>query len=229
MWTEHHIQREMEFVYSKVIVRSVNTFIPLGYDTINSSLVERGRSLMDPQPHPLLHSRWNRRPRMSSSGRQECGSHKGKLWAVRRMLKYFPAKSLKLIPHQIGSMATSVIMQMDDSIWQHSRVFWLHGMSQHPQPPRNKPHLSAFHCLPSFPMLDIHTLHYTHLQSNKGTSVWTFAFSLCMSPILQVAVSIRKDSVASFCEECVLWQVFGFHLIAPYTSKRSRVRFPAVP
>ena len=40
--------------YSKVIATSVNTFIPLGDETINFSLVERGRSLMDPQPHPLL-------------------------------------------------------------------------------------------------------------------------------------------------------------------------------
>ena len=41
--------------YSKVIARSVNIFIPLGGETINSSLEERGRSLMDPQRHPLLH------------------------------------------------------------------------------------------------------------------------------------------------------------------------------
>ena len=40
--------------YSKIIGRSVNTFIPLGDETINSSLIERGRSLMDPQSHPLL-------------------------------------------------------------------------------------------------------------------------------------------------------------------------------
>ena len=69
--------------------------------------------------------------------------------------------------------------------------------------------------LPPFPMLDERTLHYIHLQSNKVTTVWTCAFSLYMSPTLQMAVSIRNDSVASFCEECVLWRVFGFHLIAP--------------
>ena len=33
---------------------------------------------------------------------------------------------------------------------------------------------------------------------------------------LQMAVSKRSDSVASFCKECVLWRVFGFHLTAPY-------------
>ena len=41
--------------FSILIARSVNTFILLGDEIINSSLVERGRSLMDPQPHPLLH------------------------------------------------------------------------------------------------------------------------------------------------------------------------------
>ena len=46
---------QWNLLYSKVIARSVNTFIPLGDETINSSLVERGRSLMDPQLHPLLH------------------------------------------------------------------------------------------------------------------------------------------------------------------------------
>ena len=53
--------------YSKVIARSVNTFIPLGDETINSSLVERGRSLIDPQPQPSCtsSSKWNRCPQMS--------------------------------------------------------------------------------------------------------------------------------------------------------------------
>ena len=59
-------------------------------------------------------------------------------------------------------------------------------------------------CLPPFPMLDQHTLYYAHLQSNKETTVWTCAFSLCVSPTLQMAVSICNNSVASFCEECVL-------------------------
>ena len=41
--------------YSKVIATSVNTFIPLGDEIINSSFVERGRSLINPKPQPLLH------------------------------------------------------------------------------------------------------------------------------------------------------------------------------
>ena len=82
----------------------------------------------------------------------------------------------QLIPHQIDSMRTGVIKQKDDSVRQHSRAFWLYGGSQQPQPPRNEPHLSARLYLPLFPMLDEHTLHYAHLQSNKETTVWTCAF-----------------------------------------------------
>ena len=88
---------------------------------------------------------------------------------------------------------------------------------QHPQPPRNEPHLSVFVCLTPYPMLDEHAFLYAHLQGNKETSVWTCAFSLCMSPTLQMAVSISNNSIASFCEECVLWRMFGFHLTVPYT------------
>ena len=58
-------------------------------------------------------------------------------------------------------------------------------------------------------------LHYAHLQSNKVTTVWTYEFSLCVHPTLQMAVSTRNNSVASFCEECVLWRVFGLRLTVP--------------
>ena len=170
---------------------------------------------MDPQPHPLLHFLVRMKPTTTNVFLQVATNSKvtrGKIWYVRRMSKWFPATSLKLIPHQIGSMGTGIIMQKDDSVWQHSRAFWLYGTSQHPQPLRNEPHLSALLCLPPFPMLDEHTLQYAHLQSNKETTVWT-----CMSPTLQMAVLIRNNSVASFCEECVSWRVFGFHLTAPYS------------
>ena len=141
---------------------------------------------------------------------------RGKIWAVPRMLKCLPVKSLKLIRHQIVSMGTGVIKQKDDSVQQHLRAFWIYGASQHPQPPRNEPHLSALLCLPPLPMLEEHTLHYAHLQSNKETTVWTFAFSLCMFSTLQMVVSIRNNNVASFWEECVLWWMFGFHLNPPH-------------
>ena len=119
-------------------------------------------------------------------------------------LKCLPAKSLKLIPHQILSMGTGVILQKYDSVRQNYKAFWLYGAPQHPQPPRNEPHLSALLWLPPFPMLDEYSLHDAH------TTVWNCDFSLRMSPTLQMAVLIRNNSVASFCEECVLWQVFVF-------------------
>ena len=94
--------------------------------------------------------------------------------------------------------------------------FMARRRSQHPQPLRNEPHLSALLRLPPFPMLYEHTLHYAHLQSNKETTMWICAVSLWMSPILQMAVSMRNYSVASFCEDCVLCRVFDFDLTAPY-------------
>ena len=74
---------------------------------------------MDPQPHSLLH--FLVRMKLTSTNvflrvAKNVKVTMGKIWAVRRMLMCFPAKSLKLIPHQIGSMGTGVIMQMDDSI-----------------------------------------------------------------------------------------------------------------
>ena len=150
--------------YSKVglIARSVNTFIPLGDETINSSLVERDRSLMVPQPHPLLHflvriklTSTNVFLQVATNGEVT----RGKIWTVRRMLKCFQAKSLKLIPHQIGSKGTDLIMQKDDSVRQYSRAFF-YGASQ---PPRNEPQSSALIWLPPFLILGEHILHYAHL------------------------------------------------------------------
>ena len=112
--------------YSKVIASGVNTFISLGDETINSNLVERGRSLMDPQPHPLLHFLVRMKPTSTNVFLQVARKvevTRGKNWAVRRMLKFFPAKSLKLIPHQIGSMGAGVIVQKGDSVRQDYRAF----------------------------------------------------------------------------------------------------------
>ena len=165
---------------------------------------------MDPQPHPLLHFLVWTKPTTTNVFLQDAKNVKvtrWKIWVIRMMFKCFPAKCLKLIHHQIGSMGTGVIMQ---NVREHSRAFRFYGVSQHPQPSRNEPHLSALLCLPPSPMLDEHTLHYAHLQSNKETTVWTDAFSLYMSPTRQMAVSICNNSVASICEECVLWRMFGF-------------------
>ena len=136
---------------------------------------------------------WNRRPRMSFfRSPKMLEVTRGKIWAVRRMLECFPAKSLNLILHQI----TCVIIQMiilSDSIPGRFDLMARRSTLSH--------HVSALLCLPLFPVLDEYTLHYAHLQSNKETTVWTCAFSLCISPTLQMAVSKRNNSVASFARK----------------------------
>ena len=77
----------------------------MGDETINSSLVERGRSLTDPQPHPLLHFLVRKKSKSTNVFLQVTKNveiTRGKIWAVRRMLKCLPAKPLKLIPHQMS-------------------------------------------------------------------------------------------------------------------------------
>ena len=58
----------------------------------------------------------------------------------------------------------------------------------------------------------MNTLYTTLTSRAIKTIVWTSAFSLCMFPTLQMTVSIRNNSVDSFCEKCVLWREFGFRL-----------------
>ena len=89
---------------------------------------------MDPQSHPLF--QFLVRMKLTSTNVFTSGPQKnvkitgGKIWVVRRMLKYFPTKSPKLIPHQISGIGTGVITQKDDSVRQHSRAFWLYSASQ---------------------------------------------------------------------------------------------------
>ena len=81
---------------------------------------------MDPQPHSLLHFLVQMKFTSVNVFLQVAKSvevTRGKIWVVRRMLKCFPVKSLKLIPHQIDSMGAGIIMQKDDSVRQHSRAF----------------------------------------------------------------------------------------------------------
>ena len=69
---------------------------------------------MDPQPYPLLHFLVRMKPTSTNVFLQVAKNvevTRGNIWAVRRMLKCFPTKSLELIPYQIGSMGTGVIMQ----------------------------------------------------------------------------------------------------------------------
>ena len=96
-------KRQWNLFYSKVIARSVNTFIPLGDETINSSLIERGRPLMDPQSHPLgitdVHEYlFFRSPK--------CGSHKEKYLGCTENVEVFSS--------QISEAYTSLYCQYED-------------------------------------------------------------------------------------------------------------------
>ena len=146
----------------------------------------------------------------------KCVSHKAKDLGSTEDVEVFPS--------QISEAYLSPDWQYGDGRYRAKgwfrptafQTFWLYCPSHHPQPPRYEPHLTVLLFLPPFPMLDEHTLHYTHLQSNEEKTVWSCAFSLCMSPNLQMAVSIRNNTITSFCEESVLWRVFGLYLTAPY-------------
>ena len=61
---------------------------------------------MYPQPHPYLHFLVRLKPTSTNVFFQVAKNvevTRAKIWAAWRMSKYFPAKSLKLIPHQIRS------------------------------------------------------------------------------------------------------------------------------
>ena len=184
---------------------------------INSNLVEGGRLLMDPQVHPLLHFLVRMKP--TSTNLFLCSSvfldhtinpryhirHNGSMSRAQIVLQWCATFAESLLPlmHTCQGHTVFVI---------HSRHATMNSECS-----STLSHLSVLLCLPPFPILDDHTLHYTHLQSNKQTTVWTFAFSLCMSSTLQMAVLILNNRVVSFWEECVLWRMFGFHLTAPYS------------
>ena len=91
---------ELVLIKSRVIDRGVNTFILLGDETINSSLVERGRSLMDPQPRLLLHFLVRTKDFLEcrSSGRPKCGSHKGKDLGYTEDVEVFPSQISQAYP-----------------------------------------------------------------------------------------------------------------------------------
>ena len=132
-------------------------------------------------------------------------------------------EDVEVFPNQISEADSSLDWQYADGRF-HAKGWFLLTVFQGvlilwrvtaPSATKKRSHLSALLCLPPFPMPDEYTLHYAHLQSNKETTVWTCPFSLCISPTLQMTVSICNNSVASFCEEYVLWGMFGFHLTAP--------------
>ena len=168
---------------------------------------------MDLQPHPLLQFLVRMKPTSTDVFLQVTKNvevTRGTIWTVRRMFKCFPTKLLKLIPHQIGSMGTDVIIQKDASVRQHSMAFWLYGAFHHPQPPRNEPHLSALLCLPRFPML------VTSRAMKKQLRGYVRFHSAYLLPYIWLYPYVTTVLPAFAMN--VLWRVFGFHLTAHHIS-----------
>ena len=173
-------------------------------------------SRMNPQPHPLLHYLVRQKPTSTNVCLQVAKNVeviRGKFWAVQSMF-VFPTKSLKLISHQIGSMETELSskrMIPSDSIPGYFDFMARRSTLSH----QETNHISLFFLVCLHFQFWTNTL-YTSLTSRTINNLLTCTFSLCMSPSLQMAVPIRNNNVANFCEECVLWRVFGFQLSAPH-------------
>ena len=198
---------QLNLFYSKAVARSIITLIPLWDEAINSSFVGRGRSLMDPQPHPLMHFLVRMKPTPTNVCLQvakKCGSHKGKDLGCTEDVEVFPSK-------------ISPDWQYGDGRY-HAKGWFCPTAFQGVEPYATKKRTTP---LCSSLLASISNAGRTHFtlrappEQQRNNCVY-LCISLCMSPTLQMAVSIRNNSVASFCEECALWRVFGFHLTAPY-------------
>ena len=153
-----------------------------------------------------------------SSGRKICGSHKGKDLGCKEDVEVFPSHISEAYPSPVwqhGNGSYHAKGWFRPTAFQGGFVF-MAGRSTLSHQETNHTSLLFFACLHFQSWTN--TLHYAHPESNEETIVWTCAFSLCMSPTLQMAVTLRDNSVASFSEECVLWRVFNIHLTAPYRS-----------
>ena len=124
---------------------------------------------MDPQPLPLLHCLVRMKQTSTNVFLQFTKNvevTKGMIWAVGRILKYFPAQSVKLIAHQTGIMGRALSCKRiipSDNISGRFDFMSCSSTLSHQETNHTSLH---FFVLPPFPMLDEHTLHYTHLQSN---------------------------------------------------------------
>ena len=86
---------QLNLFYSTAVARRIITLIPLRDEAINSSFLGRGRSLMDPQPHPLLHLlvRMKLTPtNVFLQVAKKCGSHKGKDLGCMEDVEVFPSQ-----------------------------------------------------------------------------------------------------------------------------------------
>ena len=138
---------------------------------------------MDPQPHPLLHLliRMNDVHECLSSGGQKCGSHKGKDLGCTEDVQVFPSQISEAYPSpdwQYGDRRYHAKGCLRPTAFQG--VLTLRRV---PAPSATKKRTTALLCLPPFPMLDEHTLHYAHLQSNKEITCGPLRFHhACLLP-----------------------------------------------
>ena len=174
---------------------------------------------MDQQPHPLLLA--PPRPNETdiheclSSSRRKCVSHKGKDLAVRRMLVCFPAESLTRLAVWGRSLSCKRMIS-SDSI--PGRFDFIERSSTLNHQEMNHTSLLLF--------------AFLHFQCWTNTLYTTLTFraikkQLCGPVRFHYACLLPYrwqypyvTSLASFCDECVLWGVFGFHLTAPGTKSR---------
>ena len=126
-------------------------------------------------------SEWNQRPRRLFFRSPKSGSHKGKDLGSTEDIDCVCQSnlwSLSLTRLAVWGRALSCKRMIpSDSI--PGRFDFMAGSSTLSHQETNHTSL-LFLCLPPFPMLDEHTLHYAHLQSNKETNVCTCAFSLSL-------------------------------------------------
>ena len=175
---------------------------------------------MDPPPHPLLHFLVRMKPTST-----EILLQVAKMWKSQREISELYG-GCSSVSQSISEAYPSPDRQYGDGRY-HAKVcfrptalpgflnFWRVAA-----PSANKKRTTPLCSSLLASISNARQTHFTlaHLQCNKETTLCTCGFSLCTSPTLQMAVSIRRNSVASFCEECVLWRVFCFHLTVPLFS-----------
>ena len=177
-----------------------------------------GRSLIHNVTHPCTSScEWNRRPRMSffrspkmwNSQGERTGLYGG-CWSVSQSNLF----SLSLTRLAVWGRALSC-KRMIPSHSIQGRFDFMACSSTPSHQETNHASLLFFACIHF--QYSTNTL-YTTLTSraiNKQLCVSVCFHSACLLPYRK-AVPICYNSVGSFCEEYVLWQVFGLHLNVPY-------------
>ena len=176
--------------------------------------------------HNLTHScisssEWNIHPRMSffsspkmwKSQGERSGLYRG-CWSVSQPNLW----SLSL--NQIGSMGTGVVMQKDDSVWQHSRAFWLYGGSQFLQCVCIALHTNSGSTLYEVDKQRAPAVEEDGHHNFTGTRIGSFGFlwrgRIKVFPLLALLFTIMLKMVAPHFIPCDdLWQKCILFLMVP--------------